>query len=165
MITLKKFMELAEYRITEGSDYHANIRGLYMLSSWNGKQNGWSFDIAFDPKTQRVYLAEANDMLNNRAYRLKDPELDVDKQAWDGVDYVDLEVDDDFIQKFLAIRAGKDYDTRVSVPLDFSDEELLKYMKAAHEQDITFNEFVTRALTRVINTEIKYPLDTKKVEP
>jgi hypothetical protein len=37
--------------------------------------------------------------------------------------------------------------------------ELLKYMKAAHEQDITFNEFVTRALTRMVNTEIKYPVD------
>ena len=150
MITLKEFMELAEYRITEGSDYYTNIPGLYMLSSWNGEQDGYSFDIAFDPRTQRVYLVEANDMRNNRAYRMKDPELDIDKVAWDGVDYVDLEVADDFIQKSLAIRAGEAYDTRVSVPVDFSDEELLKYMKVAHDLDITFNEFVAQALTRVI---------------
>jgi hypothetical protein len=71
-------------------------------------------------------------------------------QAWDGVDYIDLEVDDDFIQKFLAIKSGEDYDTRVQVPVDFSDEDLFKYMKLAHERDITFNELVTQALTEAI---------------
>jgi hypothetical protein len=153
MITLKEFMELIEYRITEGSDYYTNIPGLYMLSSWNGEQDGWSFDIAFDPRTQRVYLAEANDMRNNRAYRLRNPELTVDKTAWDDVDYVDLESDNDFIQKCLAIRAGEPYDTRVSMSVDFSDEELLKYMKAAHDLDITFNQFLERTLTEAIKRE------------
>jgi hypothetical protein len=77
---------------------------------------------------------------------------DIDKKnAWDDVDYVDLEVDDDFIQKCLAIKAGEDYDTRVSVPMDFSDEELLQYMKLAHEQDITFNQLVERALREAID--------------
>ena len=71
-------------------------------------------------------------------------------QAWDGVDYVDLDVDDDFIQKCLAIRAGEDYDTRVQIQVDFSDEDLLKYMKLAHERDITFNELVVQALTEAI---------------
>jgi hypothetical protein len=38
----------------------------------------------------------------------------------------------------------------VLVPVDFSDEDLLKYMKLAHERDITFNEFVVQALTEAI---------------
>jgi hypothetical protein len=71
-------------------------------------------------------------------------------EAWDDVNYIDLEVDDDFIQKCLAIREGEDYDTRVSVPVDFTDEELLKYMKMAHERDITFNQLITEALTEAI---------------
>jgi hypothetical protein len=71
-------------------------------------------------------------------------------QAWDDVDYVDLEVVDDFIQKCLAIRTGEDYDTRVQIQVDFSDEDLLKYMKLAHERDITFNELVVQALTEAI---------------
>jgi hypothetical protein len=71
-------------------------------------------------------------------------------EAWDDVNYVDLEVDDDFFQKCLAIRAGEDYDTRVSVPIDMSDEELLKYMKLAHERDVTFNELVEEALRQAI---------------
>jgi len=37
-------------------------------------------------------------------------------------------------------------DNRVEIPLDFSDEELLVLFKQAHEADITFNEFVERAL-------------------
>ena len=37
-----------------------------------------------------------------------------------------------------------------SIELDFSDKELLQYMKLAHEQDITFNKFVETALRRAI---------------
>ena len=43
MLTLKEFMELVDFKITEGSDYHVNVPGLYLLSSWNGEQNGYSF--------------------------------------------------------------------------------------------------------------------------
>jgi hypothetical protein len=72
-------------------------------------------------------------------------------EAWDSVDYVDLDVLDDFIQKALAIRAGEDYDTRVQVEVDFSDEDLLQYMKLAHERDMTFNELVEEALRHAIS--------------
>ena len=37
-----------------------------------------------------------------------------------------------------------------SIELDFSDEELLQYMKLAHDMDITFNKFVETALRRAI---------------
>ena len=68
MITLKEWMELADYRVTEGSDYHVNVPKLYSLSAWNGEQDGWSFFVAFDPRDdQRVYVAEACDYKNNRA--------------------------------------------------------------------------------------------------
>ena len=151
MLTLKEFMELVDYKITEGSDYFVNVPGLYLLSSWNGEQDGYSFDIAFDPAdNQRVYLVEANDMKNNRAYRLKDPALDIDDVAWDGVNYVDLESDDDFIQKALAIKAGEDYDTRVSVPVEMEDDLLFELMKNAHERDITLNQMMELILREAI---------------
>ena len=154
MLTLKEFMELVDFKITEGSDYHVNVPGLYLLSSWNGEQAGYSFDIAFHPAdNQRVYLVEANDMKNNRAYRLKDPALDIDNVAWDGVEYTDLEVDDDFIQKCLAIKSGEEYDTRVSVPLELEDDLLFELMKKAHEEDITLNQMVEQVLREVIDKE------------
>ena len=167
MITLKEWMEIVDYRITEGSDYcwHCYGNDVHMIDSWNGEQDGHSFTVIFDTKTQVVYEVQAHDYVHNRAYRMINPDFqkknrkeakkrDIDKNnAWDDVNYVDIEVDDDFFQKCLAIKAGEDYDTRVSVPMDFSDEELLQYMKLAHEQDITFNQLVERALREALDRE------------
>jgi collagenase-like PrtC family protease len=57
-----------------------------------------------------------------------------------------LESDEDWLEKARAIFAGEEYDTRVSIPVDFSDDELLKYMTMAHERDMTFNQFIEEAL-------------------
>jgi hypothetical protein len=165
MITVKEFMELIDYKITEGSGYGWQCFGpnAYRLDSWNGSHDGHSVSIVFDTHTQEVYEASAYDYRNERAYRLINPDYKfahddeasgrgVDtNQAWDDVNYTDLEVDDEFIQKALAIVAGEDYDTRVQVPVDFTDQELLTYMKIAHERDITFNELVEEALRHAIN--------------
>ena len=167
MITMKEWMELVDYRITEGSEYGWGCYGpnAYTLDSWNGVhgKGGYSFSIVFSTKTQKVYEVSMCDYTNDRAYRMINPNK-IEKhrkeaesksvlanQAWDDVDYVDLDVVDDFIQKALAIKAGEPYDTRVQVPVDFSDEELLQYMKLAHERDMTFNELVEEALRYAIS--------------
>jgi hypothetical protein len=67
-------------------------------------------------------------------------------QAWDDVDYVDLDVVDDFIQKALAIKAGEDYSTDVSVPIDLPDDLLLFAFKAAHAENMTFNAWMNQML-------------------
>lgn len=46
-----------------------------------------------------------------------------------------------------------------TIECDFTDEELLKYMTAAHELDITFNQFVERALKELI---LNAPCDLDK---
>jgi hypothetical protein len=166
MITIKEWMELVDYKITEGSDFGWNCYGpnSFTLDSWNRVHGdgGYSFSITFSTKSQKVYEVQVHDYTNNRAYRMInskfktkhdneafDRGIDMD-QAWDEVNYVDIEVDDDFIQKCLAIKAGEKYDTRVQVPVDFSDEDLLQYMKMAHERDMTFNEFVEEALRHAL---------------
>jgi hypothetical protein len=133
-----------------------------MLDSWNGEQDGHSFTVIFDTKDQTVYEVQAHDYVHNRAYRMINEDFqkkmkkeskrrDVNRnEAWDDVNYVDLDVDDDFFQKALAIKAGEDYDTRVSVPIDMSDADLLVFMKMAHDRDITFNELVEEALRQAI---------------
>jgi len=175
MLSLKEWMEIADYRITEGGDYGWKCYGhdAYMLDSWNGEQDGYSFTVIFDTKTQVVYEVQAHDYVHQRAYRMINEDFqkknkkearkrDLDRdQAWDDVNYVDLEVDDDFIQKCLAIREGEDYDTRVSVPVDFTDEELLKYMKLAHERDMTFNQLVEEALREAIEEHKQDPEGAK----
>lgn len=170
MLTLKEWMELIDYKITEGSEYTWQCYGLsaYSLDSWNGVHDGHSFSIVFDKNDQTVYEVQAHDFLHSRAYRMINPDYaqahtketttrGVTDEAWEGVNYVDLECDDDFMQKALAIAAGEDYDTRVSVPVDFSDEELLKYMKMAHERDITFNALIEEALRAAIENYKRDP--------
>lgn len=41
-------------------------------------------------------------------------------------------------------------DGKESIEVDFDDEELLTYMKIAHERDITFNKFIELALRKAI---------------
>lgn len=159
MITLKDYMELIDYKITEGSEWYGNIPNTYCLTTWNGDQDGYSLNCVFDPtNNQKVYLVEVCDYKNQRAYRLVDPSFDKDDEAWDNVSYVDLEDDNDFIQKAQAIIAGEEYDTRVSIPIELSDAELLKFMTIAHERDITFNQLVEEALWEAIHkhNNIKY---------
>lgn len=166
MISMQDYLEAIDYRITEGGDYGWNCYGdhAHQLSAWNGVHGngGWSANIVFDTKTQVVYEAEVCDYTNERAYRLINPDYkpahdaeagsrgELGNQAWDDVDYVDLDVEDDFLEKLEAIINGEDYDTRVQVQVEFSDDELLKYMKLAHERDITFNQLIEEALRAAI---------------
>ena len=168
MITLKQFLETANYRITEGSDYGWQCFGehAYQLDSWSGDQDGYTLGIVFDTDTQVVYQVSAYDYQRERAYRMTNPafkeafdaecqDRDVLDMAWERDDgtpvaYVNLEVEEDFLEKARALVSGEEYDTRVQISVTFSDEELLKYMTLAHQRDITFNQFVEEALSHLI---------------
>jgi hypothetical protein len=143
MITLKEWMELVEFKITEGSYYYTNVEGLFSLHRWDGDQDGFSCSVVFDPSdNQRVYAVEVCDYKNNRAYRLRDPLLIQDMRAWDNTEWVELESDEDFMQKAAAIRDGEDYDTRIVIPLELPEKYCYNLMRMAHERDMTFNDFI-----------------------
>ena len=162
MITLQQFLDTIGYKITEGDNYGWPCFGpnSHQLGSWNGVHGagGWSANVVFSTKSQKVYMAEVCDYTNDRAYRLINPKYrdkfdqeakkhgSLANQAWDDVDYTDLETDEDFMEKAQAIVAVQDYDTRISVPVDFTDEEILKYAMLAHKKDITLNQFIEQAL-------------------
>lgn len=161
---LKDWMEIVEYRITEGSNYGWECYGpdAYMLDSWNGEQDGHSFSVIFDTKTQIIYEVQAHDYTNNRAYRWINSDFSkkhrkeskrrnvLESQAWDDVDYTDLEVEEDWLEKAAAIYMGIDYDTRVQMPLDLPEEDMFLMMKMAHEKDMTLNKFVEDLLRQYI---------------
>jgi hypothetical protein len=167
MLTVKEWMELVEYRITEGDSYLWKCFGdsAFSLSAWNGDQDGWSMNMVFDTKDQTVYIVEVCDYARNRAYRMINPDYKqvhdaealssgVDsKEAWDDVDYIDLEIDEDFVAKATWIKTDQDYDTRVSVPLTVPDDALFELMKQAHEQDITLNQLVENILRKFVDQE------------
>lgn len=168
MITLKQWMECVNYRITEGSEYGWTCYGFdaYDLSSWDGDQDGTSSNIIFDTSTQEVYEVSVCDYERQRAYRLINPAHRKDyhleavsrsadaNQAWDNVDYVDLETTEDFLAKATAIMNYEDYDDRVSIPIELPDNELMVLFKMAHERDMTFNDFVEEILRQKL-TELE----------
>ena len=167
MLTIKEFMELVEYRITEGDSYLWKCFGdsVFSFSSWNGDQDGWSMNMVFDTQDQTVYIVEVCDYARDKAYRMINPGYQQAhddeaqtrgtnvKEAWDDVNYIDLDTDDDFIEKAQAIRDGEDYDTRVDVPLTVPDDVLFELMKRAHEQDITLNQLVEQILWTAIEDD------------
>ena len=155
MITLKQFMEIVNYRICEGSAWNGFVPGAYSLDYWNGDHDGHSLCVIFNTQDQTVYSVQACDYKNNRAYRFTHPEhrKDLDKEAWDDVKWCDLDVEDDWLEKAQAIVDGRDYDTRVQLPLELGEDELFRLMSMAHERDITLNQLVTEIIQRVIDRE------------
>jgi hypothetical protein len=164
MITLKDFMEIVNYRITEGSNYGWDCYGpnAYILDSWDGEQDGNTISIVFDTKTQEVYEVTAYDYDKDRAFRIINPaykQAHVDEGkaraildcAWeqdDGtpVKFTDLEVDEDFVEKASAIANGEEYGDTVMVPLNLDKEQLYELMLIAHQRNVTLNQMVEDVL-------------------
>ena len=165
MLNLKDFFTATQYRITEGSNYGWDCYGpnAYAIDAWNGDHNGHSATVIFDRETQEVYEVQIADYKNQRAYRLineayKDAfKKECDQRsvpnddAWDEVQYIDLEVDGDMIDKLTKIFNGEEYDDRVVVQVNLSDEDQLLLMRMAHERDITFNELVCDILEKQLS--------------
>jgi hypothetical protein len=161
MLTLPEFLELIDHRVTGGSEFRWQCYGSQAQTIDSDGANH-SFSVVFDRDDQVVYEVTVCDYANNRAYRMIDPDFksghdneaadrDVPaNQAWDDVLYVDLDVDDDFIQKGLAIRDSKPYNTRIQLDLDLDDDLLFGLMKLAHQQDITLNQLVEQILREAI---------------
>jgi len=164
MITLKEFLEAIDYKITEGSAYLWKCYGenSHCLDSWNGKFDGPNASIIFDTVTQVVYEVTVIDNVNGRGYRMINPQFrkrynkecrrrKVDGQEmWEGANYVDLEVEEDFLEKLVAIVHEREYSTDVSIPVDLSDEEILALSLEAHRRNITLNELMIHALESYI---------------
>ena len=176
MITLKQWLELANYKITEGERYLWDCYGpdTFMLTSWNGihGRGGYSTDITFDTKTQTVYEVTVHDFTNERAYRMINPKyadahaqeastrsIDMNN-AWDGVDYIELDVEEDFAEKATAILNGQDYDTRVMMQLELDGELEMAIYRNAHRLDMTVNDYIHTAIIELIKKEAPELLET-----
>jgi hypothetical protein len=82
----------------------------------------------------------------------KSRKVDAD-QAWDDIKWIDLETEEDYLEKATAIFNGLDFDTRIIVPINLPSSELLSLMTLAHEKDITFNQLVVELLEAVIRNK------------
>lgn len=173
MITLEQWMHLVDYKITDTSYYGWSCYGpnAYRFECWDGKQDGYSMEIIFDTKNHTTYELTVHDLKRSKAYRMLNKDsIDLYKEecvkrnvpfseAWDDIEYTDLEVTNDFLEKAKAIIAGEDYDTRIQIELNLPKDELFALMKLAHEQDKTFNDFVAEVVEKCCNDKLN-ELDT-----
>lgn len=167
MITLKEYLEAINFKITGGSEYLWECYGphcRYLDSDDNNDgENTYSVSAVFNCVNQTVYAVELWDYVNGREYRWINPayvkahadacakhDVGVDESS-DDRKFINLDVPGDILEKISKVVAGEPYDTRVQIEVDFSDEDLLKYMKLAHQMDISFNELVEQALQNAID--------------
>ena len=70
--------------------------------------------------------------------------------AWDDTNWVDLETEEDFIDKASKMFAGETFDTRIVVPLDLDNDTIIQLSMEAHKRDITLNQMVEELLRKMI---------------
>lgn len=163
-LKLKDFLEVIDFRVTEGTEYLWKCYGenVMSLDHWNGKHGpeGLSIHCVFDTETTQVYEMQAWDYRHNREYRWIDPEYAADhnalanslgvdaEQSFDDRKFIDLEVAEDILEKATAIFKGLEYDSRIIVPLDLTVQEELMLMRAAHRADMSVNDYIEDILRR-----------------
>ena len=174
-MNLEQVNNLFQHRITDGSEYlwHCygdNVRSIDYTSTY---ACGY---VVFDTDTQTVYEVSVSPVVGSwdvepKPYRYINPEhQEAYKQeatnrgidpnvAWDDIKWVDLETEEDFIEKATAMFKGEKFDTRIQVPLDLDNDTMLKLAMEAHKRDITLNQMVEELLLQVI-----YPENTLQVD-
>lgn len=152
-ITLKEFMQAIDYQITDSSPFQWQCYGRSAVY-FDSEAEDYTVNAVFDLENQTLCEMSAFDYSRKRAYRFFNGDcqtrytseaesrgVDPD-EAWEGVKVTNLEVAKDMLEKTKAIVEGRDYDTRISVEIDLEDSELFSLMKLAHQQDVTFNQYV-----------------------
>jgi hypothetical protein len=158
-----------QHKITSGSEYGWDCYG----------SNTWSIDytskyafgyVIFDTVTQRVYEVNVTPAFGAWGTVEHEPKpyryIDVDyrlshdteakdrnvnaNQAWDDTNWVDLETEEDFIEKATKMFNGEGFDTRIQVPVELDDDTLLKLTMEAHKRDITLNKLIEEILRELI---------------
>jgi hypothetical protein len=167
---LSQVNEITDHRITEGSEYcwncYPNARYLSYESEFA------HVSVLYSTETQEIYEADVSVKVDNwfdedknmRPYRWLNPEYKDAmiseaktrkvkwRKAWDDVKWIDLEVEEDFLEKTKAIFNGESHDKRIQVPIELEDDVMLELCMEAHKRDITLNQMVEKVLREVIDT-------------
>ena len=163
---LNEINEALDHKITGGSEYqwncypdgryldyeseYAHVSVLYSTvdqtvyqAEVSVKREAWDED----KKPYRWLNPDYKDALYKESKKRKvDPDI-----AWDDIKFIDLEMEEDFLEKATAIFSGEEYDTRVQFPIDIDDDLILKLSMEAHKRDITLNKMIEIILQEVID--------------
>lgn len=170
--------EILDHNITSGSEY---LWKCYPNARFLDYENDYAYvSVVYSTGTREVYDANICvkphswvDKKEPKPYRWLNPNYKQDyideaasknvnyKEAWDDTLWVDLEVEDDWLEKARDIFNGLEVDERVQVPLDLEPDILLEMCMEAHKRDITLNQFVEEILRAVVE---KHKKDNKDLD-
>ena len=162
MNTLLDFLKAIDYNITDSSDYNWECYGdgIRCIDSYNVGLTECS--AMFTKNGGELRELTMHDFEARRSYRWTDPQFTQarkaeansikvdDNIAYDEVEFIELEMIEDMLEKMTAVSRGEEYDTRIMIPLDMTDKEFLEVARAAHALDITINAFFTMAIEEAI---------------
>jgi hypothetical protein len=167
---LKEVNEITEHKIVGGSDYQWHC---YPDARMLDYESEFAYiGVIYSTSDQKIYEVDVSiksdawgkedkDMRPYRwlnleykeAYYKECKQRKIKKNiAWDDVKWIDLEVEEDFLEKAQAMFEGKPFDTRIQVPIELDDDVMLKLCMEAHKLDITLNQMVEKVLRKVIET-------------
>ena len=166
---LSQINEAMGHRITGGSEYgwqcFPDARFLDYESDYA------HVSILYSTTDQTVYQAEASikreawpkDERYDKPYRWLNPEhkdafitesknrnIDTDI-AWDDVKWIELETDEDFLEKAKSMFSGNYWDTRIQIPINLDDDVIMHLAMDAHKRDITLNKMIEIVLQEMID--------------
>ena len=167
-MNLRDINEALDHAITGGSEYLWNCYPFARTLDYETEHGHAS--VTYNTKTQEVYEASVESKTIERPYRWLNSKfktaLDAESKirgfdesiAWDDVQWVDLETEEDFLDKAQGICTGTWFDERIQVPITLSDADFIMLAKLAHERDITLNEMVVEILKLAIE-KVNYEKD------
>jgi hypothetical protein len=160
---LEQILKATSYCITEGSEYlwqcYPNARILVCTSEYaytsvvhsTVDQTVYEVTVDSNDRDLPIYRWRNPDFIeayNNESFaRSIDPD-----EALEGLKFMDTESEKDILDKVTAMMNGEEVDPTVEIMLNFSDEELLKFMCRAHEANMTFNEYCNLALSEFVKS-------------
>lgn len=158
---IKQILEAVNYRFTTSSEYLWGCYGEHAtyldFKTIGGKPVG---SVVYDSETAEVFEVSVEVPGRQLAYRWMDAfaredheieakrkDIDPDN-AWDDVQYTDIDLIEDFLEKLTAIINEEEFDDRVVVPVNLSEQEEMQLYRLAHEADMTVNDYVNQLLRK-----------------
>lgn len=164
MNILQQFLDAIQYRINDAWEHQwTSYEGAQVL----GCDNEFAtMSVAFKREDQTVIsitVASGLEAQETIAYRWINPDYndaivaEADRrrlnhnEAFEGCDYIELEVVDDILEKGVAMLSNSKFDPRIQIPLDLDDDTLLVLFKKAHKRDISFNQLMNEILIEAVD--------------
>ena len=160
---IKEILELMNYQLASTTDY--------LWTSFGENAKFWDFydteenetcTAITNSKMEVVCLEAFCDYLDEpKMYRWVDEKYkesfmnENNEKSYEENEYriIDCETCDDILTKMKAILNRQNFDQRIKVPIELSDDLFLFVAKQAHEKDITFNQEMEHVLKTIIEKE------------